>query len=142
MNALITWRNFLILSAFVLFLYYLTVLFILHRHHPKDWNRKAFRAKREEQKLQDINEMIGGTLAENLAAQAGRLIDDLNRLFLPDHLPPTKNDLLTAIQTKLIQYPKLKQSDFRQGINQHIIVKTENQYHFSISEDEVNVLWD
>lgn len=130
----ITWREWLTVSVLVLFFYYLSLACIFYR------KRKQMASGRSDGNgTQPGDEKPTGSNEIYTAVQ--ELLDEVKSVFASRLLPVDKTDLLASLQRKIMKYPELKNSPYRDALNHHIISKAQNHYQLSVSFNEVDRLW-
>ena len=66
------------------------------------------------------------------------LVSELKPLFEKSYI---KEEMVMALQMKLIEYPQLKGTAFQVAVNNYIQMESENKCSVYLSEDELKGLW-
>ena len=66
------------------------------------------------------------------------LVNELKPLFEKSYI---KEEMVMALQIKLMEYPQLKGTAFQVAVNNYIQMESENKCSVYLSEDELKGLW-
>lgn len=147
----ISWSDFLTTIAIVLLVYYLVVAGIYFR---KEIFQLFSSGNSNPQGLHLSNEMDGGPLSYNeMTAATGKedpylngkvheLLEDIkNLLATASQAKSVREELIMALQMLLRNYAILKDLPITTDINQHIMAELKDTCSITLSDAEMNRLW-
>lgn len=146
----ISWSEFIWFLVITLVLYYLYVAIIY-------FHKNFFFFFRREQKKTDfaiktvqtttpaspINPSPSNELtAESQLSFIYDLLEDLKGLFASaSKSKMVKEELIQAISSKLNNYPRLRDNEVSEDLNQHIRLEAEEQCNIEISPEDIKRIW-
>ncbi|HMH33684.1 MAG TPA: hypothetical protein VK543_11670 [Puia sp.] len=133
----ISWSQLIYSMTTILVIYYATILAIYYRRQVFSYarsiltktNRKEIGIRQEP----DPNNLFD--LASHLASTLRLKIEEAANRNL------VREELILSVQIVLKQYQKLKGTAFQLAITNLVETNTENQCFITLSDDELNMLW-
>ena len=125
----ISWAAYWYTLAVILSIYYVAVALFYYRTELV----QLFQGRRAEVAAQDIDN--GERIVQSV-------IDELNAFF--EEAKKTKwvkNELLFALQKLLIKYSSIRDSIYKESINNLIIVQSQNICSVHFNDEEINHVW-
>lgn len=133
----VSWHQFTTALLILLGIYYFTVIIIYYR---KDL---ALFAKKQDPVPAPQPGLTKGTDDNNLLFSAVHdLMEELKGIFhKASRQDYPKEELMMALQLKLRDYPKLKDTPFRVSINNHIEQESKEKCQTVLTETDIRNLW-
>jgi hypothetical protein len=143
----VSWSEYFSVLITVVVIYYLLVLFIYYRQDIQQLlSGKSPRLAGPTSSHPPNNSASSGnstTLVptsdadRSLYDDAARLMQELSPIFNKNYV---KQELITALQVKLSEYPALKGSAFQEAVNKYIATESE-KCSIHLSEFEMRGIW-
>lgn len=159
MNISISWGNYCLLVAFCLVVYYLSIylMFFVHVFQRSESKRYVFAkdtfgksnneySSRSQASLFPADEVsINSDAKENIDSitiAVQEFVHEFNSLLEQIQLEPfTKEIIIDRLRQLLKKYNQIKDSDYKQSINNLIAVECENSCDIKLTAQEIAELW-
>ena len=146
MLQIISWQQYLSYTGLVLLIYYtIYIIFLRKRSLRTDIN--SMDIAKQNVKTGNDNKLLAGNLGikENRDLLYSVVHDAVNEIqaFLQGLDKFTEREqILHALHIIVQKYPSLKKGNFRQSINDLIVITCENSCSIKLSADDLREVWD